>query len=306
MKAVVVVGLIGFTVLISGIRELIATRSERHFSTGGAAVHSTSRGGGYVVAGLALLGVAGLLLLNRRDDHRASAFSASSEPPEPDPSEPLSPEEPPQGFAAAPAGPGDHACPGCKSRMAEVPAAGVTLALCQACGGTWLDGDALEVIGGAGARPGPLEGHTERRCATCRLTLSCALWGSIPVERCSACGGVYLDHGELEELAPGLDLPLRPVTSNTAPPVRSGFECVKCGAHAPLAEGNATASGLMCRVCVPVAGLTVLERQEANLGYTQPWYGPGLGGTRGASLVVDLAVDTWRTLRSGRDADRKQ
>jgi Zn-finger nucleic acid-binding protein len=169
---------------------------------------------------------------------------------------------------------GHRSCPGCSAAMvARQVARGAVLHLCPDCGGTFADGGALERALGQPLAQEALEGHTERRCAFCRITMTPALLGSIPVEVCTACTGLYLDHGELEELAPELDLPARPSpTPHPAPELETtghpgGFVCASCGRQTPFSHGNATARGLVCRGCVIRPGTTEQERLEANGEY---------------------------------------
>jgi Zn-finger nucleic acid-binding protein len=196
----------------------------------------------------------------------------------------------------------DHAleCPGCGGLMRPREVAhGARLHLCPTCGGTFADGGALDQALGEPVEAERLEGHTDRRCAFCRITMTPALLGSIPVELCTACTGIYLDHGELEELAPELDLPARRVHEATG-----GFSCVSCSGRFPMAQGNVSARGLACRECIPISGLTERERSEANLGHRYRWYEAGpLPVLRLGPGLMDLLIDAWTTFRSGRAAD---
>ena len=115
-----------------------------------------------------------------------------------------------------------------------------------ACRGWWLPLGTVEGRGQA-LRLEPLDWHTLRRCATCRITLTVArLRSSLTVETCSACHGIFLEDAQLQGLA-GTKGP-RPASGQRA---LQRFTCVKCGKDFPFSEGNALATGLACRACTP-------------------------------------------------------
>lgn len=107
---------------------------------------------------------------------------------------------------------GARGCPGCGETMQEWTHGSVNLQLCGACGGTVLEADGLRALG---IRDGvePFEGHTERRCSFCRITMSPAFVRSVPVEVCTSCTSVFLDAEELPELAPTVCRGCVPITS---------------------------------------------------------------------------------------------
>jgi Zn-finger nucleic acid-binding protein len=134
----------------------------------------------------------------------------------------------------------------------------VELDRCSGCGGIWCDWGELEQVTGRALEPELLEGHTDRRCAFCGITLRVAvLPGGVPVETCGACRGLYLDAGELSELGGTEPAPPRRLTEETrerAAEVLHGFdsfECVKCRGRFALRQGNALAGGLACPACTP-------------------------------------------------------
>lgn len=148
--------------------------------------------------------------------------------------------------------------------------------VCGACEGLWLDYGELERLIEKPVSEEPFDGATSRRCPVCTLTLSTVfLPGAVPVESCTSCRGLFLDAGELEQLA-GRWVSLTPKDRDAwkrlvpAPPARAaeqgvdGFACVKCGQRFPLAQGNALASGLACRGCTPQIQTTEAERRAGN------------------------------------------
>lgn len=157
--------------------------------------------------------------------------------------------------------PATRHCPDCATKMREYRVGSVEVDRCPKCLGMWFDWGELEQAIGRSLEPELFDGHTERRCAFCRITLRTALLpGVIPVETCTSCRGIFLDAGELGELGghePSLPLrapePERPEPERPEPPPRSvnTFACAKCGLRYPMTEGNATARGLMCRRCAP-------------------------------------------------------
>ena len=154
--------------------------------------------------------------------------------------------------------------------------------VCGACDGLWLDYGELERLIEKPALEEPFDGATSRRCPVCTLTLSTVfLPGPVPVESCTSCRGLFLDAGELEQLA-GRWVSLTPKDRDAwkrlvpGPPARAaeqgvdGFACVKCGQRFPLAQGNALASGLACRGCTPQIQTTEAERRAGNGSATSP------------------------------------
>jgi Zn-finger nucleic acid-binding protein len=100
-------------------------------------------------------------------------------------------------------------------------AGAVELDRCPRCGGIWFDWGELEQVTRRALEPELLEGHTERRCAYCGITLLAAvLPGGVPVETCSACRGLYLDAGELAELGGEEPPPPEAAPEISAPPPR--------------------------------------------------------------------------------------
>ncbi len=161
-------------------------------------------------------------------------------------------------------------------------ASGTEVDVCRVCGGLWLDYGELERII---EKPAPEElfaGETTRRCPACGLSLATAfLPGPTPVEICTACRGLFLDDGELEQLA-GRWVSLTPKDRDAwkrlvpAPPERAaeqgvnGFVCVKCARRFPLREGNALGAGLACGACTPAIQTTEAEKREANAPQKSP------------------------------------
>src|SRR5690349_10313553 len=120
----------------------------------------------------------------------------------------------------------------------------VELSRCPGCGGIWFDWGELAQVTGRKLEPELLDGHTERRCAYCRITMAPAvLPGAVPVETCTACRGIYLDAGELTELGGHEPPPPRPPNVPEGWPSLAErresaaemlsqvntFACVKCG-----------------------------------------------------------------------------
>jgi hypothetical protein len=168
-------------------------------------------------------------------------------------------------------------CPGCESAMLAVDLDGVEVDRCPFCGGVWFDRGELERVTGRVLEAEPLAGSTTRRCAFCRITLSTAMIGSIPVEVCDSCRGTYLDDGELEELA-NREISWRRMAGPPAPSRVEQFMCRGCGEAHDIRDAMTTAYGLSCPRCYPMLqagspgpapmGLTMEERLEmgaANL-----------------------------------------
>ncbi len=184
------------------------------------------------------------------------------------------------------AAPAKRMCPGCESAMQVFFAQGVEVDRCAFCGGLWFDGGELEQVLGHVVGYEPLEGVTKRRCATCMVTLAPVRIGPLPAERCGLCHSVYLDHGELAELAGG-ELPLTPAAAPSARADGSGaasgrerisFRCAGCGTEGDLDEGFATGRGMACSSCVGM-----LEQTPSTLG---PSHIPGVSWRGGTSASM--------------------
>ncbi len=142
-------------------------------------------------------------------------------------------------------------CPGCASVMSPFRVDGRPLALCSFCGGAWIEGEVLERLARRTLRLDPIEeADTSRRCPACTRGLEPVLVDATPVERCRACAGLYLDPGELEELA-RRRVALRPDEPAPRAPEAHDFRCPGCGERRPLEEGTATGRGYACMACAP-------------------------------------------------------
>jgi Zn-finger nucleic acid-binding protein len=161
-------------------------------------------------------------------------------------------------------------CPDCAKPLqplfVDLPGkADVPLDRCAQCGGLWFDFGELEAVTGRSAPFEPLDGAgTDRRCPRCTLSLSPGLLdGSIPVETCTACRGLWLDFADLPDVrAPRLAALARPPEGpgryeGLAPPDDDGpveivgFTCAACQKRAPYAQARGTARGLVCSACSP-------------------------------------------------------
>lgn len=162
-------------------------------------------------------------------------------------------------------------CPDCKGSLQSFPVtppsgAELELERCTQCGGVWCEWSRLHAAFGEAVRPKLIGGDTHRRCPLCRILLTPALLpDGLTVEKCSACQGIYLDAGELQQLGgrerqtPRLasalpqppaakPAPAREKAASTVP--KHSFRCVRCGQLKPLREGQAFREGLACRACM--------------------------------------------------------
>jgi Zn-finger nucleic acid-binding protein len=134
--------------------------------------------------------------------------------------------------------------------MKQVFARGAELDWCPVCGGLHFDrGELSEVL----RRPIELsfEGGVKGTCAGCQEPLRPARLEALAARACSGCDGVFLEGGGLEELA-GERVKLLPLPDEK-PRETITFLCKACGEEAPLEEGIASGSGLMCMRCGPYA-----------------------------------------------------
>lgn len=103
-------------------------------------------------------------------------------------------------------------CPKCRTptlhRTAEA-ASGLRLDRCSTCEGSWLDYGELAPAAqrqAPGLPPPPLDPANDARtgpCPRCAVPLQQTLSpdGTFHVERCTRCGGLFLDRGELAAIA---------------------------------------------------------------------------------------------------------
>jgi Zn-finger nucleic acid-binding protein len=102
-------------------------------------------------------------------------------------------------------------CPRDGARLAPRSLAGVDFLACLGCGGLWLPRDRLEtmalrIAGGArpprsGARAGLVVHEGTARCACPRAPLMASVQAhGVTLDRCAACGAVWLDGGELRRV----------------------------------------------------------------------------------------------------------
>lgn len=84
---------------------------------------------------------------------------------------------------------------------------------CPTCHGLWLDQDEIQELGAKSdaelselrrlvQEQGEVEpaSTTARPCPACQGKLSIASLGSFSIEHCTACGGIFLDRGELDKM----------------------------------------------------------------------------------------------------------
>ena len=135
-------------------------------------------------------------------------------------------------------------CPRCKTGLVAVDYEGVAVDACARCGGEWLDAGELKQIVDAREREWAAQDLEAMKKATIkgvplyqvREKLPCPVCGQametfnyggdsgIVLDRCRACGGVWLDGGELEKvqvLVEASDLALRDDVKRYAARLRS-------------------------------------------------------------------------------------
>ena len=104
-------------------------------------------------------------------------------------------------------------CVKCNSVLDRATFEGLEVDLCPRCGGLWLDrGEVtraarlpeteisrLRKLMTESDEPPPLPTESAANCPACDGQLSEVLLGTVHVEYCSSCHGIFLDRGELEE-----------------------------------------------------------------------------------------------------------
>ena len=105
-------------------------------------------------------------------------------------------------------------CPKCANDMSPVSHEGVTVDRCSSCGGIWLDArkrDALLAAKGGARAVDTGDAKVGRKmnqmgrvpCPRCedRMIRMADAHHNVQFEHCPACGGIFLDAGELRELS---------------------------------------------------------------------------------------------------------
>lgn len=117
---------------------------------------------------------------------------------------------------------------------------------CGECGGLWFDAGELELLATHRALPaGP---GFEHFCPSCSdPARDPAIGGQFAAARCNACRGTWLDGPTVEGLT-NERLPHPPDPTQKPPEI--GFLCAGCEGRFPYAQGNVSASGLVCRPCL--------------------------------------------------------
>ena len=136
-------------------------------------------------------------------------------------------------------------CPRCKSLLIVVEFHDIELDWCPACEGLWFDSGEMELVtatmrGTAAALMPQRKADTPEkrlRCPECNKTMEKRLLGDaqpVVADVCPACGGLWLDRGELEQLvsAGGAARDASPIINH----LRGAFSNV--GANAPDREHN--------------------------------------------------------------------
>jgi Zn-finger nucleic acid-binding protein len=168
--------------------------------------------------------------------------------------------------------PSGVSCPRCRGELRELPFPGTKVMVdrCPGCQGIWLDGGELEALKGAlrdivgnvdesGEEPvvgrralvliADAELAVERRatCPKCEAGLWSLRQDGHTIEQCSACGGTWLDAGELTA---AIEVYRRVDSREGAPTTGS---CVRCAE--PLREVEYPGTAVKIDVCPACAGV---------------------------------------------------
>jgi Zn-finger nucleic acid-binding protein len=107
----------------------------------------------------------------------------------------------------------ERRCIKCETAMTPKMVEDVEIDYCPECRGVWLDRDEIreladksdEALGELrelvqeGAPAAPARSSVDRPCPACAGKLTLAVFGSIYMEHCTLCEGIYLDRGELDK-----------------------------------------------------------------------------------------------------------
>ena len=91
-------------------------------------------------------------------------------------------------------------CPACPGVLHAASIGGVEREQCDACGGLWFDRAKLESALGRRLPAFGITAESDRTCPATNDALQTSQLDGLQVEWCAACGGMFLDAGELESL----------------------------------------------------------------------------------------------------------
>jgi Zn-finger nucleic acid-binding protein len=152
----------------------------------------------------------------------------------------------------------------------------VELDLCPECGGVWVDRNGVERAVGRRLAETPREGTSWRQCAACRKPLTLLVLAGEQVESCASCRGVYLDKGELDQLATRR-VPLQgPALKHSPEGTVLSFQCPRCGGEFPAELGYPRGRGLVCTECAPAFGVQKRSPSRGGGSSTNEWVGGGV------------------------------
>ncbi len=161
----------------------------------------------------------------------------------------------------------------------------VELDLCGACGGVWLDRNALEDVASRMLADMPRESDVHRLCACCREPLTPIFLEGEQVESCQSCRGIFLDKGEIDQLAMRRVSLQGPAVTRDLDGALVTFQCPGCGGEFPANAGLARGRALVCEGCAPRFGVEKPEPGERK-GLARRFGEVLLGDTLSAVLLA--------------------
>lgn len=96
-----------------------------------------------------------------------------------------------------------HACPRDGTALVAHQVRGFNIRHCTTCAGLWLPSDVVAAAVGHVARPSfphRSAASSPLRCPDDAASLVPIHHGKVEIDLCVACGGVWLDHGELDQI----------------------------------------------------------------------------------------------------------
>lgn len=104
-------------------------------------------------------------------------------------------------------------CPRCRGGLVELSLTDLGELRCGACQGAWLDGAGTVAVGEQlGMRAATWRARVHKagrpwffalKCIRCHTALRRLRLRALDVDACAQCGGMWLDHGELERISQG-------------------------------------------------------------------------------------------------------
>ncbi|HEY3449566.1 MAG TPA: phospholipid scramblase-related protein [Myxococcales bacterium] len=203
-------------------------------------------------------------------------------------------------------------CPACSALLFRRVFSSIEVDGCPACGGIWLDKGELQGLAKDPATlravertfvPGSQPNKPERtnQCPRCQAPLTpfeFDTFRGIRLDRCKACGGLFLDHGEAGQIAERLEKASQPAAAGAAAaaegPAAPAPSSPALEAGLPLSASPALAVRFGAAAPAVGSGAGAPAMRGPLIAATVPVHGP----VSTAAATPGLGGGFWETLRA--------